>query len=104
MPVVRYAALAALVFWLGGTTQALVGDVYARTTLVAMVSGAVVLVCFLIMKFVGPPPPAFLMRSALVIVMLLIAGVSAQYGPSRAAQALTLAIGLSLLAWYTPEP
>jgi hypothetical protein len=103
MSVVRYAALAALVLWLGGTTQMLAGDLYRHMTMVALGSGAIMLVSLFVMKFVGPPPHAFTLRSALLVVMIAIAGFSALYGQSTAAHAVTLALGLVELAWYTRE-
>lgn len=103
MAVVRYATLAALVFWLGGTTQALAGDLFQHLTWIAIGSGAVMLVSLFIMKFVGPPPHAFVARSAIVVVMLGIAGASWRYGPTTAGHTLTLVLGLVLLTWYTHE-
>lgn len=103
MPVARYAALVALVFWLGGTTHALAGDLYGQGTLVALGSGAVVLVSLFVMKFVGPPPIGFVPRVALVSTMLAIAGAQIFWGPTRAALGATLALGLVLLTWYARE-
>jgi branched-subunit amino acid ABC-type transport system permease component len=103
MPVVRYAALAALVFWLGGMTQALAGDLYRHMTLVALASGAIILVSLFVMKFVGPPPHAFVLRAALAAVMIAAAAAPLAFGPSRTAQAVTLGLGLVLLGWHARE-
>jgi hypothetical protein len=103
MPVVRYAALAALVFWLGGTTHALAGDLSRQMTFVALGSGAVMLVALFVMKFVGPPPHGFVLRVGLVAAMMAIGLVQAIWGPSMPMQAGTLALGLVLLGWYARE-
>ena len=99
---VRYAALTALVLWLGGmvilgalvapsTFQVLqavdqadgrilgglvFGDVLRRFHLLAYGCGAVLFVALFVMKFVGPPPAAFIPRSLITATMLLIAGYS----------------------------
>jgi hypothetical protein len=96
MLAVRYVALAELVLWLGSmvTIGALVapstfhvlqtsdpaggrwlaglvlGEVFRQFHLLAYACGAVLLVCLFLMKFVGPPPHAFVVRSALVASML----------------------------------
>jgi hypothetical protein len=100
MPAIRFIALAALVVWLGGMvvlgllvapstfrvlqTQdpvagrvlagALFGEILRRFYILAYACGAIVLLCLVIMKFVGPPPQAFLVRAAIVVVMLGLAG------------------------------
>ena len=99
MLAVRYVALTALVVWLGGmvvlgvlvapatfqvlqaSDQAngrwlaglLFGDVLRRFHLLAYACGIVLFVCLFIMKFVGPPPSAFILRSAIVAAMLALA-------------------------------
>jgi hypothetical protein len=103
MPAVRYAALAALVFWLGGTTHALAGDLFQSMTRVALTCGGVMLVSLFVMKFVGPPPHGFTVRVGLVAAMLLMSGAQFLRGPSPAALAITLALGLVLLTWYARE-
>jgi hypothetical protein len=56
------------------------------------------------MKFVGPPPHAFVPRAALTALMLLILGVSALFrGVSGALMAVNLALGFLLLFWYVRE-
>jgi hypothetical protein len=99
--VVRYAALAALALWLGGTSvlgllaaPASTGAWSAPAWLVGLSSetaldgylslfhvlsytcGAILIVSLLVIKFVGPPPAAFKARLALVSLMLVCAAYS----------------------------
>ncbi len=101
MSLVRYATLAALVVWLGGMIvlgglvapaafdvlprvaldgRALAGDVFGeilrRFHLVAYGCGAIIFVGLFVMKFVGPPPEAFVPRAAIVAAMLAVAAYS----------------------------
>ena len=99
MLAVRYLALAALVVWLGGMVVlgvivapttfrvlqdadpgggrviagALFGELLSRFDLLAYTCGGVVLVALFVMKFLGPPPAAFVVRAAIVAAMLAIA-------------------------------
>jgi hypothetical protein len=99
MLAVRYFALAALVVWLGGTlvlgvlvapstfgvlqaadpvsgrvlAGAVFGEILRRFHLLAYTCGAVLLVCFFVIKFIGPPPDGFLVRVGIVAVMLALA-------------------------------
>ncbi len=99
MRAVRYVTLAALVVWLGGMAVlgllvapstfrvlqahdpatgrvlagALFGEILRQFSVLAYACGALVLVGLLIMKFVGPPPRAFPVRAAIVVVMLALA-------------------------------
>jgi hypothetical protein len=99
MIAVRYVALLALLVWLGSmitlgllvapaTFQVLqgadpsngrvlagllFGDILRRFHLVAYACGAALLISFFIMKFVGPPPSGFVVRSALAAAMLAVA-------------------------------
>ena len=99
MLAVRFAALAALVVWLGGMIvlgllvapstfgvlgaadpqggRALAGAVFGETLrrfhLLAYGCGAVVFVSLFVLKFVGPPPQAFVARASIVAVMLALA-------------------------------
>lgn len=96
MLAVRYVVLTALVVWLGGMVvlgaivapsafrvlQAadphggrvlaglVFGEVLRQFHLVAYLCGTVVVVGLLLMKFVGPPPAAFVLRLAVVVLML----------------------------------
>ena len=95
---VRYLALVALVVWVGGLAvlSALVSpatfrvlqaadptggrvladlvlaDILQLFHLVAYVCGAIVFTSLWVMKFVGPPPSWFLVRSAIVAIMLAL--------------------------------
>jgi hypothetical protein len=108
MVAIRYVALLALVVWLGGMIMlgvlvapstfrvlqaaepvtgrvlagSLFGDILRQFHLVAYGCGIVILVCLFAIKFLGPPPPAFIPRAAIVVVMLLIA-VYSGYPVSR---------------------
>jgi uncharacterized membrane protein len=96
---VRYAALVALVLWVGGMCTlglvvapstfrvlqaadptngrllagAVFGEVLRLFHYLSYACGAIVLVCLFMMKFIGPPPHAFVARSGIVVVMLLLA-------------------------------
>jgi len=99
MLAVRYLALAALVVWLGGMVilglvvapstfgvlqssdpvngrmlaGAVFGTILRRFHFIAYACGAILFVSLFVMKFVGPPPQAFVVRAAIVFVMLLLA-------------------------------
>ena len=79
MIVVRYATLAALVLWLSAMLGGRPGDVVRHLPLVALACGAVTFVGLFAMKFLGPPPPAFVPRIAIVFVMLMVATASAVF-------------------------
>jgi hypothetical protein len=67
--------------------------------------GAVIFVGLFAMKFMGPPPPAFVPRVAIVFVMLAMA-VSSRWLASSAAPMLVtvnIVLGFLLLFWYTRE-
>lgn len=98
---IRYLALAALVVWLGGMmvlgllvapstfgvlqtsapdpaggrmlAGAVFGEILRRFHLLAYACGGVLLVCLFMMKFIGPPPRAFVARAAIVALMLALA-------------------------------
>ena len=101
MLLIRYIALTVLVIWLGGmivlgllvapstfgVLQAsapdpgsgrmlagtVFGEILRRFHLLAYGCGAILLACLFIMKFIGPPPQAFVARAALVTLMLELA-------------------------------
>jgi hypothetical protein len=52
---------------------ALFGDILRQFYLVAYGCGALILLCLFVMKFMGPPPHAFILRAAIVAVMLALA-------------------------------
>jgi len=104
MLAVRYVALAALVVWLGGMVTAVFGDLLRPFHLVSLVCGAVILVSLFIMKFVGPPPHAFVPRAALTGLMLLVLGASALLRSASSLLAgINLVLGFVLLYWYVRE-
>ena len=103
---VRYVALAALVVLLSASVSAsgLLGADAAQAHGVGLVCGAVVLVALFIMKFIGPPPHAFVLRAVIafaIVTMSLYASQSAR--ASAAAAKVNLGLGLVLLGWYARE-
>jgi len=103
MVVVRYAALAALVVWLADMLPVVLGDALQRSS-VAFGCGGVVLVSLVVIKFVGPPPRAFVMRAAIVVLMLIVAGLAAvSRVPASIAVPVNLALAAVLLFWYVYE-
>jgi hypothetical protein len=104
MVAVRFAALAALVVWLGGILAVLFGDALRRDQLITYACGGVVFLSLLVMKFVGPPPHAFVARAGLTAAMLLLAAAATLYRTAATElMALSLAVGLVLLFWYVKE-
>ena len=95
---IRYLALVALVVWVGGMVilgllvapqtfrvlqasspadgrilaGALFGAILRQFHLVTYACGAVLFVCLFVMKFLGPPPHAFVARVAIVAIMLAL--------------------------------
>jgi uncharacterized protein DUF4149 len=100
MVVIRYLALTVLVVWLGGMivlgllvapstfgvlqtsaadvangrmlAGAVFGEILRRFHLLAYGCGAILLLCLLAMKFIGPPPAAFIARIGIVLLMLAL--------------------------------
>ena len=103
MIAVRYVALAALVVWLGGSMASVAGEIFQRLDLLSYGCGAVIIICFFIMKFMGPPPRAFLPRLGLVVLMLLVAAYAGLRHPSTAILSLNVGFGAILLFWYIRE-
>ena len=104
MAAVRYVALTALVFWTGGMAGALFSDLFARPQLLAYACGGIMVVALVVMKFVGPPPRAFFLRTGLTVLMLALA-LAAAFQPSLAALLLAINFGIALvlLFWYVRE-
>jgi hypothetical protein len=105
---VRYVALAALVLWLAATiavlAPTLLSDIFRRFDLLGLACGAIVFAALFVMKFVGPPPHAFVPRAAIVFVMLVVAAYSGLFNRSSTALLVVNAVlGLVLLAWYVTE-
>ena len=104
MVAVRYAALAALVVWLAGMLSVVFDDLLRQHQLITYLCGGIVLVTLFVMKFVGPPPRAFIPRAGIVAVMLAIALLSTfDLLPVETSVALDLALGFVLLSWYVHE-
>lgn len=106
MIVVRYSTLVALVLWLGAMMGARFGDFAGRSDLVGCLCGATIVIGLFVMKFIGPPPRAFSLRVAIVVLMLAIA-VASTLPVSRDVSMMLLAanigLGLALLFWYVRE-
>jgi hypothetical protein len=69
------------------------------------IGGAAVVGLF-VMKFMGPPPHAFVPRTAIVVLMLLVAFASAQPATgefSTTLMVINIGLGLVLLYWYVRE-
>ena len=103
MIVVRYAALAALVVWLGALQGALAAGAWPHFAAIELGCAGVVVLALLTMKFMGPPPRAFVVRLLLVVTMLIVAAFDWRYGASRSTVALNAALGFTLLVWYARE-
>jgi hypothetical protein len=100
MFVVRYVALMALVLWLGVLLNE---TAWIRPGhLLGIACGGAVLVSLLALKFLGPPPRAFIPRAAIVALMLAIA-IYVRYSGQNSLTTVNLALGAVLLAWYARE-
>jgi hypothetical protein len=102
MVVVRYATLLALVVWLGVMQCMLFSDRPDYADWLPFVCGGLMTIGLFAMKFVGPPPRAFVPRAGIVFLMLCNAGADWFYGFS-VAPVVNTALGLLLLAWYARE-
>jgi hypothetical protein len=109
MLAVRYVTLAALVIWLGGlVTLALVippsTDNFQRFHLVGYVCGAIVFVCLIVLKFVGPPPHDFCPRIGLTALMLAVALYAHLWSATSLVPiGINIVIGFVLLFWYARD-
>jgi hypothetical protein len=103
MVVVRYVALAALVIWLGALQGVLVGGRTMALSMIPYACGAVLLVGLFALKFVGPPPRAFVPRIAIVVVMLSVTVSELWWSSARTPALINTALGFALLAWYAHE-
>jgi hypothetical protein len=106
--VVRYVALVALVGWLGALVAHVAGPLLRQPDCVAAACAAVILACLLVMKFVGPPPRAFIPRLAIVLAMLAVSvygslAPAAGRAAPRTLSIVELVLGAALLAWYARE-
>ncbi len=103
MFVVRYVALAAVVIWLGALQGVLVDGRTMPVTTIPYVCGAVLLVGLFALKFVGPPPRAFVPRIATVVFMLAVTLSEPWWSSARTPALINAALGFALLAWYAHE-
>ena len=109
MLAIRYASLAALVVWLGGlVTIAFVvapsSENAGRFHAVGFGCGAIVFICLIVLKFVGPPPHDFFPRIGLVALMLLTAIYAHFWSPlTLVPMSIEIALGFVLLFWYARE-
>ena len=102
MVVVRYTALLGLVVWLGAMQTTIVAGAGLEPIWLQYVCGGVFIVCLFAMKFVGPPPRAFIPRVAIALVMLGLTAYGHRYA-APAATALSSALGFLSLMWYARE-
>ena len=106
MILVRYATLVALVIWLGAMMDARFGDLFRRAHLFTYACGAATVVGLFVLKFMGPPPTAFVVRAGIAVLMLAIAVAAALVAPRDASDLLmtvNIGLGLVLLIWYVRE-
>ena len=106
MIVVRYATLVALVIWLGAMVDERFGDLFRRAHLLTYACGATTVVGLFVLKFLGPPPIAFVLRAGIAVAMLAIAVAAALIAPRDASNLLmtiNIGLGFTLLIWYVRE-
>jgi hypothetical protein len=103
MVVVRYAALGALVVWLGALQSELFGNRTIYFTRIAFACGAALVLCLIALKFVGPPPRAFFTRLGIVMLMLLLTLFDRWLIAGPAPAYINTALGFALLGWYAHE-
>jgi len=103
MVVVRYAALMVLVLWLGAMASTVFFDRPSHAPWMELGFGGSIIVGLFAMKFLGPPPHAFVTRVAIVVLMLCVAFVGQWFRPSKAPAAINMTLGFVLLGWYARE-
>lgn len=105
MIVVRYATLVALVVWLGAMMGEQFGDVMRRVNVVTYACGTATVVGLFVMKFMGPPPRAFILRAAIAVIMLAltVGSTLVARGTSAALLTVNIGLGLMLLSWYVRD-
>ena len=103
MAVVRYATLLALVVWLGVMQSVVIAGRPGYAGWLPFACGGLMIVGLFAMKFVGPPPRAFVTRVAVVFVMLCIAAFDRLHASSIVPTAINAALALMLLGWYAHE-
>jgi hypothetical protein len=106
MIVVRYATLVALVLWLAAMIPPQFGTLAERGAAVSYACGLVTIVGLFVMKFMGPPPRAFVPRAAIAGLMLLVVFASTLHAArefSATLMVVDIGLGLALLYWYVRE-
>ena len=106
MIVVRYATLVALVIWIAAMVDERFPDILRLTLPMTYACGAATVVGLFMLKFLGPPPIAFVMRAGIAVLMLAIAIAStfiAPRDPSKLLMTVNIGLGLLLLIWYVRE-
>jgi hypothetical protein len=106
MILVRYATLVALVIWLGAMVDERYGDLFRRAHLLTYACGATTVVGLFVLKFLGPPPIAFVLRAGIAVAMLAIAVAAAFIAPrdtSNLLMTINIGLGFILLIWYVRE-
>ena len=105
MILVRYATLVALVIWLGAMVDERFGDLFRRAHLITYACGSATVFGLFVLKFMGPPPMAFVWRAGIAVLMLAIAAAGALVPRDASQLLMTVNIGLGfvLLTWYVRE-
>jgi uncharacterized membrane protein len=103
MIVVRYAALVAVVIWLGVLQNELFADRSDYATWLGVTCGVITMVALFAMKFLGPPPHAFAPRAAIVALMVVLTFIDYAYHASKMPAAINACLGFVLLSWYARE-
>jgi hypothetical protein len=106
MIVVRYVTLTALVLWISVMIDARFGDALRRFPYLPYACGGLVVAGLFVLKFLGPPPMAFVWRAAIAVLMLAIAVGAVFAAPPDAVPLLhtiNVGLGLILLIWYVRE-
>jgi hypothetical protein len=106
MILVRYATLVALVIWLAAMMGGRFGDVFRSAHLIGYACGVTTVLGLFVLKFMGPPPRAFIIRAGLAVLMLAIALGSTFLGNRDLSTMLTtvnIGFGFVLLVWYVRE-
>ena len=106
MILVRYATLVALVIWLGAMVDERYGELFRRAHLLTYACGAATVVGLFVLKFLGPPPMAFVVRVSIAVLMLTIAVAAALIATRETSNLLmtvNIGLGFLLLIWYVRE-
>jgi hypothetical protein len=106
MIVVRYLTLVALVIWIGVMLDQRFSDFFRRPQLVAYICGGAIVVGLFALKFLGPPPIAFVVRAGITVLMLAMAAATPFIAPRDLSAVLTtvnICLGFFLLIWYVRE-